>query len=213
MDLVLALQFPDPKIPEDDGGRIHEQLIECSSRWLKERGVLAMHVEHHLLPRLICSRPSAFQFYRLVCVHYVGHDKESGIVSGMDLNVSWRPYIIFVKGPPETQPLIESGLQTINAKTEMDVARALVVGLSLHGGSVCDPFMGKGIVGKATMTVEGGRKYTGIEQDHGLFLLALDALGGRRSALCVSRTRTLALNTVHRSSSFPVGVLLRPAGG
>ena len=115
MDLVLALQFPDPKIPEDDGGRIHEQLMERSSRWLKERGVLAMHVEHHLLPRVICSRPSAFQFYRLVCVDYVGHDNEGGIASGMDLNVSWRPYIVFVNGPPETQPLIESGLQTINA--------------------------------------------------------------------------------------------------
>jgi len=66
MDLVLVLQFPDPKIPEDEGGSIHEQLIERSSRWLKERGVLAIHVEHHQLPRLICSRPSAFQFYRLV---------------------------------------------------------------------------------------------------------------------------------------------------
>jgi len=66
MDLVLVLQFPDPKIPEDEGGRIHEQLIERSSRWLKERGVLTIHVEHHLLPRLICTRSSAFQFYRLV---------------------------------------------------------------------------------------------------------------------------------------------------
>jgi hypothetical protein len=198
MDLVLVLQFPDPKIPEDEGGRIHEQLIERSSRWLKEGSA---RNTCHLLPRLICCRPSAFQFYRLVCVHYVGHDKESGIVSG--LNVSWRPYIVFVKDPPETQPLIESGLQTINAKTEMDVARALVAGLSLHGGSVCDPFMGKGIVGKATMAVEGGRKYIGIERDHGLFLSAVDALGGRRCALCVSRTRTLALNTVHSLNDGP----------
>jgi len=85
----------------------------------------------------------------------------------------------------------------------MDVASALVAGLSLHGGSVCDPFMGKGIVGKATMAVEGGRKYIGIERDHGLFLSAVDALGGRRCALCVSRTRTVALNTVHSLNDGP----------
>ena len=106
-------------------------------------------------------------------------------------------------GPPETQPLIESGLQTINAKTEMDVARALVAGLSLHGGSVCDSFMGKGIVGKATIAVEGGRKYIVIERDHGLFLSAVDALGGRRCALCVSWTWTLVLNTVHSLNDGP----------
>jgi len=81
------------------------------------------------------------------------------------------------------------------------MSRALVPGLSLHGGSVCDPFMGKGIVGKGTMA--GGRKYIGIERDHGLFLSAVDALGGRRCALCVSRTRTLALNTVHSLNDGP----------
>jgi hypothetical protein len=193
VDLVLALHFPNPKIPEEDGEKLHEQLMEYSSRWLKERGVLAMEVEHHLLPGLVCSRPSAFSFYRLVCVHHIGPDNEGRINSGMDLNVRCRHYIVFVKGPPGTQPLIESGLQTINAKTEMDVARSLVAGLSLHGGSVCDPFMEKGIVGEATMAMDGGRKYTGIERDHGHFLFAGDLLGGRRSAICVSRTLTLAL--------------------
>jgi hypothetical protein len=36
IDLVLALSFPDPKIPEDEGGKIHEHLMGCAYPWLKE---------------------------------------------------------------------------------------------------------------------------------------------------------------------------------
>ena len=52
IDLVLALSFPDPKIPEDEGGKIHEHLMGCAYPWLKEGGLLAMHVTQSLLPRI-----------------------------------------------------------------------------------------------------------------------------------------------------------------
>lgn len=38
INLVLALSFPDPKIPEDEGGKIHEHLMGCAYPWLKEGG-------------------------------------------------------------------------------------------------------------------------------------------------------------------------------
>lgn len=40
VDLVVALAFLNAKIPEDEGGRIHEQLMESASRWLKEGAYL-----------------------------------------------------------------------------------------------------------------------------------------------------------------------------
>jgi hypothetical protein len=30
IDLVLALSFPDPKTPKDEGGKIHERLMGCA---------------------------------------------------------------------------------------------------------------------------------------------------------------------------------------
>ncbi|MGC2570524.1 MAG: ParB/RepB/Spo0J family partition protein, partial [Candidatus Nitrosopolaris sp.] len=68
IDLVLALSFPDPKIPEDEGGKIHEHLMSCAYRWLKEGGLVAMHVEQSVLPKVIRSIPPGFQFFRVICV-------------------------------------------------------------------------------------------------------------------------------------------------
>ena len=51
VDLVLALNFPEARRREDKGGRIHEQLLECASRWLKDGGLLVMHVERALPPK------------------------------------------------------------------------------------------------------------------------------------------------------------------
>jgi hypothetical protein len=36
--------------------------------------------------------------------------------------------------------------------------------------------MGRGAVGRATLAVGGGRKYTGVERDSGIFPIALHAL-------------------------------------
>lgn len=36
VDLMLVLDFPEPRIREDEGGKMHEQLMECASRWLKD---------------------------------------------------------------------------------------------------------------------------------------------------------------------------------
>ena len=49
VDLVLALDFPEPQIREDEGGRIHEQLMERASSWLKDGGLLVMYVEQRFL--------------------------------------------------------------------------------------------------------------------------------------------------------------------
>ncbi|MGB8935744.1 MAG: hypothetical protein WCC17_11635 [Candidatus Nitrosopolaris sp.] len=43
IDLVLALNFTEVSIREDEEGRIHEKLIESASRWLKEGGLLVMY--------------------------------------------------------------------------------------------------------------------------------------------------------------------------
>ena len=55
--LVLVLNFPEVRIIEDERGRIHEQLMKCVSKWLKDSGLLAMHVEERFLPRAICEKP------------------------------------------------------------------------------------------------------------------------------------------------------------
>ncbi|MGB8934106.1 MAG: hypothetical protein WCC17_03250 [Candidatus Nitrosopolaris sp.] len=36
VDLMLVLDFREPRIREDEGGKMHEQLMECASRWLKD---------------------------------------------------------------------------------------------------------------------------------------------------------------------------------
>jgi hypothetical protein len=54
----------------------------------------------------------------------------------------------------------------------IDLATALVLTLCPLNGFICDPFMGKVVVGDATIKFGQGRTYTGIERDRGLFLYA-----------------------------------------
>jgi hypothetical protein len=61
----------------------------------------------------------------------------------------------------------------------IDLATALVLTLCPLNGSICDPFMGEGVVGDATIKFGQGRTYTGIERDRGLFLYARDILGNK----------------------------------
>jgi hypothetical protein len=192
IDLVLALSIPDPKIPEDEGGKIHEHLMGCAYLWLKEGGLLAMHVEQSLLPRVICSRPAGFQFFRMICViQQEKMDNETsspiGMVTlcdtteGFNRREYWRPYIVLVKGQRDTKPLVGPNILEViyTAGDVIDLASALVLTLCPANGSICDPFMGKGVVGDATIKFGQGRKYTGIECDRGLFLYARDMLGNK----------------------------------
>ena len=52
----------------------------------------------------------------------------------------------------------------------IDLASALVHTLCPANGCICDPFMGKGVVGDATIKFGEGRKYIGIERDRDFFL-------------------------------------------
>jgi DNA modification methylase len=61
----------------------------------------------------------------------------------------------------------------------IDLASALVHTLCKANGCICDPFMGKGVVGDATIKFGEGRKYIGIERDRDFFLYALDVLGSK----------------------------------
>ena len=189
IDLVLVLSFRDPKIPEDEGGKIHEHLMNCVCPWLKEGGLLAMHVEQSLLPRVICSRPPGFQFFRMICVlqqEKMDHKTPGpiGMVTMFDTSEGfnrreyWRPYVVLVKGQRDTQPLVGPNILEViyTAGDVIDLASALVLTLCPANGSICDPFMGKGVVGDATIKFGQGRKYTGIERDRGLFLYARDIL-------------------------------------
>ncbi|HXX95955.1 MAG TPA: hypothetical protein VEL11_02400 [Candidatus Bathyarchaeia archaeon] len=153
---------------------------------------LAMHVEQSLLPRVICSRPPGFQFFRMICVLQqkkmdnktpgrIGMVTLFDTTEGLNRRESWRPYVVLVKGQRDTQPLIGPNILEViyTAGDVIDLATALVRTLSPLNGSICDPFMGEGVVGDATIKFGQGRKYTGIERDIGLFLYARDILGNK----------------------------------
>ena len=173
IDLVLSLNFPDPRIPEDQD----EHLMGCAYPWLKEGGLLAMHIEQSLLPRIICSRPPGFQFFRMICVlqqEKMG-DETSGQIAMVTLfdttdgwvdanrREYWRPYVVLVKGQRGTHPLVGPNILDVIYTTGdvIDLASALVLSLCPANGCICDPFMGKGIVGDATIKFGEGRKYIG----------------------------------------------------
>lgn len=195
-DLVLAFKFPDP-IPEDELGKIHEDLMSWASSRLKEGGLLAMHVEEELLPRVISSKPSSLQFCRIIValqrtkthaggmiISYMSLDNEEGDFRRRE---EWRPFLVLVKGPKDVQPLVSNimGLIFTNGTRE-ELIDSLLLGLSQQNGVVVDPFMNKGLVGKVALKV--GRKYIGIERDSRLYLYALDQL---QVASCSTNLRSV----------------------
>jgi ParB-like chromosome segregation protein Spo0J len=48
VDLVLVLDFPEPRIREDEGFRVYAQLMQAGCGWLKDGGILAMRVQQPL---------------------------------------------------------------------------------------------------------------------------------------------------------------------
>jgi hypothetical protein len=180
IDLVLALNFPEVSIREDEEGRIREKLMESASRWLKEGGLLVMHVEKRFLSTVLCSRHSMLQFYHVLSVTEPGSSRQQQSYS--IFRTAWRPYCVYIKGPRDTQPQISVSRPVSDVITipdgleynERDLANVLIRLLSPEGASVCDPFMGKGEVGRAAL--EAGRTYIGIEKESTLFLTTMHAL-------------------------------------
>lgn len=164
-DLVLVPDFPEPRITEDQGFRIYEQLMKSSCDWLKDGGMLAMHVEQRYLPRAICERPPGF----IIALFDQAQD-----------GYCWRPVIAYVKGVRDTQPTpsqknftdsIGAGQDVYANKQEL--ATEMIKRLSPIGSVVVDPFMGQsnGTVGMAAVCL--GRTYIGIERETTQFLSAM----------------------------------------
>jgi hypothetical protein len=181
VDLVLALDFPEPQIREDEGGRIYEQLMECASSWLKDGGLLVMYVEQRFLARAICTRPPMLQFYHVLSVLPSGIDFQQPS-RNTRFTEEWRPYCVYVRGVRDTLPLspessttsdrIGGGMETYS--DQKDFIREFIKRLSPPDSTICDPFMGKGIVGQAAL--ELGRTYIGIEKERTMFLSAMNTL-------------------------------------
>ncbi|MGB6530198.1 MAG: DNA methyltransferase [Candidatus Nitrosopolaris sp.] len=179
VDLVLALDFPEPQIREDEGGRIHEQLMECASSWLKDGGLLVMYVEQRFLGRAICTRPPMLQFYHVLSVLPSGIDFQQPSRNTM-FTEEWRPYFVYVRGVRDTLPLSPESSTTsdrIGMETysdQKDFIHEFIKRLSPPDSTICDPFMGIGIVGQAAL--ELGRTYIGIEKETTMFRSAMNTL-------------------------------------
>jgi tRNA G46 methylase TrmB len=210
VDLVLALDFPEPQIREDEGGRIHEQLMECASSWLKEGGLLVMYVEQRFLARAICARPPMLQFYHILSVLPSGIDFQQPSPNTM-FTEEWRPYCVYVRGVRDTQPFspessttsdrIGGGMETYS--DQKDFIHEFIKRLSPSDSTICDPFMGEGIVGQAAL--ELGRTYIGIEKETTMFHSAMNTLHEH------PRTHTACSLHNLRSASIPITVLLTAA--
>ena len=52
---------------EDEGGRLHEQIMESAANWLKDGGLLVMYAEERYLTRALCwARPPMLRFYHII---------------------------------------------------------------------------------------------------------------------------------------------------
>lgn len=184
VDLVLVLDFPEPRPgqKEDEWGRIHEQLMHSSANWLRDGGLLVMHVPQPFIPRCICDRPPMLQYY-----HIIAMADAAGVFPAQDktrmFHSTWRPYVVYVPGVRDVQPGLpdDCGSDVIANSSEgtddVEFVSRIVTKLSQNDTIIVDPFMGqtKGTLGEAVLRL-GGRKYVGIERDSTLFLTAMDRL-------------------------------------
>ena len=178
VDLVLVLDFPEPRITEDQGFRIYEQLMKASCDWLRDGGMLAMHVEQRYLPRAICEKPSLLQFYHIISISDEAQDRSS-----IMFQEEWQPLIVYVKGVRDTQPATpqKGSTDTVDIRSdvyadEQDFSAEMIKRLSPSGSTIVEPFMGqsKGMTGMAAIHL--GRTYIGIERDATQFLFAMNML-------------------------------------
>jgi hypothetical protein len=181
VDLVFALDFPEPRTREDEWGRLHEQLMHSAQDWLKDGGLLVMHVPQDFIPRVICQRPPMIQFNRIIAVNDDIPFWPTTQGNHM-FSTAWRPYAAYVKGPRDILP--NPGQHACSDRftageqfaEEKDFVADMVKRLSPAGATVVDPFMGqtKGSLGEAALEI--GRKYIGIERETTLFLTVMDKL-------------------------------------
>ena len=181
VDLVMVLDFPEPRIREDEGGRQYSQLMESASNWLKDGGILAMHCEQRFLPRTICEKPPLLQFYDLLAVFETGFYEQRPSRTIFPQEV--RHMVVYVKGVRETQPTspqvgstnrVGGGSEVFS--TEQEFALQMIKRLSPSGAVIVSPFMGqsRGIDGLAAL--EAGRIYIGIEPETTQYLSAMNLL-------------------------------------
>jgi hypothetical protein len=172
-----VLDFPEPRITEDESGRQYQQLMESSSNWLKDGGMLAMHVEQ----RAICEKPPLLQFYDMLSVFETGFYEHRP--SRTIFQRECRHIVVYVKGVRDTQPTTPQTGSTKRVgggaeswSNEQAFAAEMIKRLSPSGSTIVEPFMrqSKGIVGMAAMA--SGRTYIGIEPETTQFLSAMNSL-------------------------------------
>ncbi|MFZ0221642.1 MAG: ParB/RepB/Spo0J family partition protein [Candidatus Nitrosopolaris sp.] len=111
VDLVLVLDFPEPRIMEDEGGRLHEQIMESAANWLKDGGLLVMYAEQRYLTRALCwARPPMLRFYHIISLSDPGGFYQTPSSESI-FSEEWWPLCVYVKGvrdTPPTAPQVES---------------------------------------------------------------------------------------------------------
>jgi hypothetical protein len=181
VDLVLVLDFPEPRIREDEAGRQYQQVMESCSDWLKDGGILAMHVEQRFLPRAICEKPPLLQFYDLLSVFDTGFYELRPTRTIFSQEI--RHMVVYVKGVRDTQPTAPQAGSTNRVgggsevfSTEQEFAEHMIKRLSPSDAVIVSPFMGqsRGIDGLAALKVR--RTYIGIEPETTQYLSAMNLL-------------------------------------
>jgi hypothetical protein len=155
--------------------------MESCSNWLKDGGMLAMHVETRFLPRAICERPPLLQFYDMMSVFETGlyELRPSRTIFQQEV----RHIVVYVKGvrdtqptPPQTGSTNRIGGGGENWSSEQAFAAEMIKRLSPASSVVVSPFMGqsRGIDGLAAK--QSGRNYIGIEPETTQYLSAMNLL-------------------------------------
>jgi len=179
--LVLVLDFPEPRIREDEGGRRHEQIVESAANWLKDGGLLVMYAEQRYLTWALCwARPPMLRFYHIISLSDPGGFYQTPSLDSI-FSEEWRPLCVYVKGVRDTRPTapqVESSDRIGGGEEawtdEKELVCELIRRLSPANSTIVDPFMGRGIVGQAALAQ--GRTYIGIEPETTLFLSAMNTL-------------------------------------
>jgi ParB-like nuclease domain len=187
VDCIIALDFPEASQKEDEWGRIHGQLMESAATWLKDGGLLIMHVTKPFIPRVLCDRPPMLQYNDILCAADAANLLPAQTKADMQcLSPLWRPYIVYVKGIRDVKPSFPDapGIDVLASNPEdtkmtvVDYVMKFVRKFSQPGSTVLDPFAGqtKGVLGEAVLLMGNGRQYIGAVRDSTMFLTVLDKL-------------------------------------
>ena len=157
--------------------------MQAGCSWLKDGGILTMHVQQRYIPRAICEKPPLLQFYHILSIEspYYEH-----VTSGRTIfQEEWRPIVVYVKGARDTHPIATQKASNDHVvyyigsevfSNEREFADEMIKRLSPENSTIVEPFMGqsRGTVGMASMYL--GRTYIGIERETSQFLSAMNML-------------------------------------